>query len=1318
MSLDPLAPLSEQLAACMIADRAPLERRLAGLQRRAREGKPVDRGLAELAQAVETSAARARARAGRAPRPSFPEELPVSARRAEIAEAIANHQVVVIAGETGSGKTTQIPKICLELGRGVTGMIGHTQPRRIAARSVATRIAEELQSPLGQTVGFKVRFSDHVSADTMVKLLTDGMLLAEVQGDPLLTQYDTIIIDEAHERSLNIDFLLGYLKQLLPRRPDLKVIVTSATINTEGFSRFFGGAPILEVSGRTYPVDILYRPLAGDEEERDRSQVDAILDAVDEVTGLDPRGDILIFLAGEREIRESAEALRKHALKHTEVLPLYSRLTAQEQDRVFKPHAGRRIVLATNVAETSLTVPGIRFVIDPGYARLSRYSHRTKVQRLPIEPVSQASANQRAGRCGRVGPGVCVRLYTEEDFLNRPRFTEPEILRTNLASVILQMSALGLGEPEAFPFMEPPDSRFISDGYRVLQELGAVDELRDITAIGRKLARLPVDPRIGRMLLAAEREGCVPEMLTIASALAVQDPRERPMDAQQKADQAHARFLDERSDFIAFLKLWDYYREQARHLSQNKLRKQCKEEFLSYVRLREWHEIHGQLAGLAEEMGFHHTKTDHRSEKPSPREPLPEGAEKEAPEYDYDRIHRAVLTGFLSQVALKEEPAEGEKRRRDANEYVGARNLKLHLFPGSGLAKKSPKWIVAAELVETARLYARTAAAIKPEWIEQLAPHLLKRHWFEPHWEKKPAQVAAAEQATLYGLIIVPRRRVNYGPIDPKTAREIFIREALVAGELRTDAPFFNHNRRLIAEIEELEAKSRRRDVLVDEQYLYDFYAARLPEDVYDGHTLDRWRRDHEKQDPKALFLSREELMRHGAEDVTRDEYPAVLNVDGVAVALGYHFEPGHAADGVTATLPVTVLGQIRGAVFDWLVPGLLEEKVTALIKSLPKQLRKNFVPAPNFARAVLERVKPGAAPLAAAVAAELKKITGVEVNPTDFQADLLPPHLHMRFRVVDEKGRELEQGRDLGELQQRLAGKARAAFEAQPIAAMERAGILTWDFEPLEEVTLQRQGITLRAWPGLVDAGESATLRLFQDPAEADAQTAAGLRRLFMLTQPDKVKYLKKSLPGLTQMCLHYATLGRCDDLKEDLTQAAFDGVFMERPWPRTAGEFEDRIEQGRARLIPEATALAAKVAETLAEYHAVAKQLSGSVPPHRLRVVTEARDQLAHLIYPGFIARTPRVWLPHLPRYLKALRLRLEKHDRAPEKDRQAAADLARLWEPVRERLDAGAPLTPAQEEFRWHLEELRVSLFAQELKTVVSVSVPRLEKRWREL
>ncbi|GAB4291412.1 MAG: ATP-dependent RNA helicase HrpA [Thiohalomonadaceae bacterium] len=1283
----------------MLTDRAELLRRWHGLRRRAREGKPFDRGLADLENALQAAQQRRQQRAAQRPAVSYPEELPVSRRREDIAAAIAAHQVVVIAGETGSGKTTQLPKVCLELGRGVAGLIGHTQPRRIAARSVAARIAAELKTPLGQAVGYKVRFTDRTSPQSYIKLMTDGILLAEVQGDRDLLAYDTLIIDEAHERSLNIDFLLGYLKQLLPRRPDLKLIITSATINTERFADFFGGAPVLEVSGRTFPVEVRYRPVVAedgtpdtDEDSRDRDLPQAITEAIDEVGALDPFGDVLVFLPGEREIREVAEVLRKRHLPHTEVVPLFGRLSAAEQDRVFQPHGGRRIVLATNVAETSLTVPGIRYVIDSGLARISRYSPRTKVQRLPIEAISQAAANQRAGRCGRVAAGVCIRLYSEEDFRGRPLYTDPEIWRTNLAAVILQMSVLGLGDVEEFPFPDPPDSRAIGDGFQLLHELGAMDAQRRLTDIGRQLARLPLDPRLGRMLLAAEREGSLREVLIIASALTVQDPRERPLEAQQQADQKHARFSDpeQKSDFLAWLKLWDYYHEQTRHLSQSKLRALCRAEFLSYVRLREWHDIHGQLMALVNELQLRINT-----------EPA-----------DYGAIHRALLTGLLGNVALK-----GEDRQ-----FLGTRNIKLNIFPGSSQYKKPPKWIMAGELVETTKLYARSVAAIDPEWLEPLARHLVKRSYSEPHWEKKSAQVVAYERVTLYGLPIVEKRRVNYGPIDPKLARELFIRHALVEGEFHTRAPFFAHNRQLVAEVEALEAKARKRDILVDEQVLFDFYDARLPPGIYSGKRFEKWREEAERDDPKLLFLTREALMQHAAGAVTEDQFPDALHCDGLVVKLDYHFEPGHPADGVTAIIPLAALTQVSAPPFDWLVPGLLKDKLIALIKTLPKPLRRNFVPAVNFAEALLGVLRPGEGMLLEAVAQQLKRMSGIEIPADAWQVQELPAHLRMNYRVVDERGKVLGEGRDLAVLQGELSGKVRRTLtQAVPQKAettLERDGLTDWDFETLPaSIEVKRHGLTLHAWPALVDQGKGVAIRLFESAAAAQAAQRDGLLRLFLLQAREKVKYLRKNLPGITAMCLHYAAVGGCEEFKDELVIAICREAFLaQQPWPRTRAEFVQRLQEGEARLLEIGQRLCAALGEALAIFHAVNRKLKGAIAPALLPEMNDVQAHLQQLLPRHFLLHTPYFWLLQYPRYLKAVQARIAKCGRHPARERENRMALDRLWQPLAARLAQGV-LTPAQEEFRWLLEELRVSLYAQELKTVQPVSVVRLERLWQE-
>ncbi|HEX5513689.1 MAG TPA: ATP-dependent RNA helicase HrpA, partial [Gammaproteobacteria bacterium] len=1085
-----LDSLHHQLEQAFGPDRPGLRRRLAGLRRRRKQGQPIDKGAQALAQALAASTARVEQRQAALPKPDYPPELPVSQRREELLEAIARHQVVIVCGATGSGKSTQLPKLCLELGRGVRGMIAHTQPRRIAARTLAARISEELHDQLGGTVGYKVRFTDQVSPRSYIKLLTDGMLLAEVQGDRQLEAYDTIIIDEAHERSLNIDFLLGYLKQLLPRRPDLKVIITSATIDPERFARHFDGAPVIEVSGRSYPVETRYRPLV-EEDGDERDQRAAILAAVDELIAEGP-GDVLVFLSGEREIRETAEALRKHHLKGAEILPLYARLSTQEQQRVFNPGGQRRIVLATNVAETSVTVPGIRYVIDTGLARISRYSYRTKVQRLPIEPISQASADQRAGRCGRLGPGVCIRLYAEEDYAGRPAFTDPEILRTNLAAVILQMLAMRLGEVEDFPFIDSPDRRFINDGYKLLHELGAVDAARNLTDLGRRLARLPIDPRIGRILLQAGREGCVAEALVIAAVLSIQDPRERPLDAQQAADEAQQSFRDQRSDFVGYLNLWRTYREQARHLSSRKLTEWCRGQFLSPARMREWVDIHRQLSELA--AGLELRANDQPAE--------------------YPQLHRALLSGFLSNIAL----------RGEASEYTGARGIKLHIFPGSGVFKTRPKWLMAAELVETARLYARDVADVRPEWIEALAGHLVSRSYLEPHWEARAGQVAAFENVSLYGLLLTARRKVNFGPIDPVLAREIFLRDGLVRQGVRTRGAFLAHNRRLIAEIETLEAKTRRRDVLVDEEALYAFYDQRVPAEVYSTASFERWREKIEREQPRLLFMSRDDLMQRSAQEVTADDFPARFQVQGMALPLEYHFEPGHAFDGVTAVVPLAALNQLTPAPFDWLVPGLRQEKAAALIRALPKALRRHFVPAPDFAKAVLQAAVPGEGSLQEAMRRELKRMTAIEVPIDAWDLVELPAHLVMHFRVVDDKGRTVASGSDLAALQGELGERAAEELGQASVDGWERADVRRWDFGELpESVELKLRGVTIRAYPALLDAGDHVQLKLLDAPAEAQAATKAGVRRLFLLEQAQQVKYLRRNLPKLDLMCLHF---------------------------------------------------------------------------------------------------------------------------------------------------------------------------------------------------
>ncbi|AKH38266.1 MULTISPECIES: ATP-dependent RNA helicase HrpA [Nitrosomonas] len=1231
------------------------------------------------------------------PKPTYPEELPVVGKREEIAHAIEANQVVIVCGETGSGKTTQLPKICLELGRGVAGLIGHTQPRRIAARTVAMRIASELNSPLGHAVGYKVRFSDSVSKDTYIKLMTDGILLAETQGDPLLRAYDTIIIDEAHERSLNIDFLLGYLKQILVKRPDLKLIVTSATIDAERFSRHFHNAPVIEVSGRLYPVEVRYRPLASeDEEEVDLQQ--AIIDAVDELMRVGP-GDTLIFLPGEREIRETAESLRKHAFSRpgggagVEILPLFARLSFAEQERVFKPGNMRRIVLATNVAETSLTVPGIRYVIDTGLARVNRYSYRNKVEQLLIEKISQASANQRAGRCGRVMSGICVRLYGEEDYRARPEFTDPEILRSSLAAVILRMKSLKIGDVENFPFIQPPLPRMIADGYQLLTELGAVDDNNALTAIGWRLAKFPIDPKIARMILAAKQENCLSEILIIASALSLQDPRDRPFEKQEAADRAHEPFRDERSDFLSFLKLWEFFDEQLKHKKSNKkLIAQCQEHFISHRRMREWREIHGQLHTLVMELGF----------KPN-----------QVPA-NYDEIHRALLAGLLGNIGFKSE-SEGE--------YLGARGIKFSIFPGSSLKKAKPKWIVAAELTETAKLYARCVAAIDPSWLENIAGRLCKKHYFDPHWEKQPAQVAAYERVTLYGLTIVPKRRVAYGRINPKEAREIFIRNALVAGEYATKAPFFEHNRKLIETIEELEHKARRQDVLVDEQEIFAFYDAIIPADIYGGAAFEKWRKQAEQTNPQLLYLTRDYLMRHAAGSITEVQFPETLNIDGHAFPLNYRFEPGHVLDGVTITIPLPFLNKLTIAQFDWLVPGLVREKITWYFKSLPKQIRRNLVPVPDYVTRFLEQQEP-AEPmlLSEALARFIQSQTGIKVPLDSWDDKPLPLHLQMNYKVIDDAGKELAMSRNLTELQAQLGQAAQLTFAQSDTAeqiSIERDQLTRWDFGDLpEEITFTRAGKQITGYPALVDQTDHVAIRLFDTRDAAASNMRAGVRRLLSFELKDRMKQLEKNLPGHKQAIMQLSTLIDPETLKRDMLAAISDRAFIgDDQLPRSESEFNAQKQRARLRLSPVTDAVARLIQDIAQEYQTLKQRLAASTISNP-RLKTELTDQLNHLIYPGFLHATNWERLPHLTRYLKGMVLRLDKYASNPSRDGQHAVSIAALWNQYLQRLEkhrkAGIS-DPNLTEFRWQIEELRISLFAQELKTPYPVSVKRLQKFW---
>ena len=1231
-----LPALLERLPELMLRDQQRLGRRLDGA-RRIRKPEARAAVLEEIAEEVTRAELRVADRRAAVPAITYPEELPVSQKKDAILEAVRDHQVVIVAGETGSGKTTQIPKICLELGRGVKGLIGHTQPRRIAARTVAERIAEELRSPLGESVGWKVRFTDQVSKDTHVKLMTDGILLAEIQTDRELRQYDTIIIDEAHERSLNIDFLLGYLARLLPRRPDLKVVITSATIDPERFSRHFGDAPIVEVSGRTYPVEVRYRPLLEEGgEDSDRDQITAICDAVDELRAEGP-GDILVFLSGEREIRDTADALNKKKLPATEVLPLYARLSHAEQHRVFQRHTGRRIVLATNVAETSLTVPGIRYVIDPGAARISRYSHRTKVQRLPIEPISQASANQRKGRCGRTSDGICIRLYSEEDFLTRPEFTDAEILRTNLASVILQMTAAGLGDIEKFPFIDPPDRRNIKDGIQLLEELHALDSKQKdprkrLTQVGRKLAQLPVDPRLARMVLEADRNGCVREVMVIAAALSIQDPRERPSDKQQQADQSHARFKDETSDFLAFLNLWKYIRERQKELSSSAFRRMCRNEYLNYLRIREWQDIYSQLRTVAKTMDIHMSEQD------------------AAPEH----IHTALLSGLLSHVGLKDP---------DKNEYLGARSAKFAVFPGSALFKKPPRWVMSAELVETSRLWARVNARIEPEWIEPLAQHLVKRTYSEPHWEQKQAAVMAYERVTLYGVPIVAQRKVNYGRIDPETSRDLFIRNALVEGDWRTHHQFFHDNRKLLGEVEELEHRARRRDILVDDETLFDFYDQRIPEHVVSGAHFDSWWKHKRREEPELLTFEKSMLINERAQDVTKDAYPDSWRQGKLKFKVTYQFEPGADADGVTVHIPLQVLNQVTADGFDWQIPGLREDLVTELIRSLPKPVRRHYVPAPNYAKRFLESAVPFQAPLTAALGRELQRMVGVRIEPEDWDLAKVPDHLKITFRVVDERRRKLAEDKDLEALQQRLRPKTRAAiskaFESskEAVGIEQRGGLTRWTVGTLPRTfETRRGGQPVKAYPALVDEGASVAVRLFDTEAEQREAMWRGTRRLILLQLPSSpAKFVQGKLSNQAKLALSSSPHGSVQALFDDCVAAAADRLIAARGGPAWDEEsFRKLFDAVRADIMDATLDTVRKVQEVLAAWQSCERRLKATSSPVLLPSLTDIREQLSELVTPGFVTAHGVRRLPDLMRYLVAVDRRLQQLPGNADRDR----------------------------------------------------------------
>jgi ATP-dependent helicase HrpA len=1271
-----------------------------------------------------------RRRAAR-PQPTYPEALPVSARREEIARAIAAHPVVIVCGETGSGKTTQLPKICLELGRGCGGLIGHTQPRRIAARSVAARIAQELGRPLGTDVGYRVRFSDRSSREGYIRLMTDGILLAEIASDRDLRAYDTLIIDEAHERSLNIDFLLGYLRELVVRRPDLRVVVTSATIDAERFSRFFADAPVIEVSGRLYPVEVRYRspavregrvpaasasgrdgvpraasgvarPAASAREpEEGEERVQALLDAVDELARERPAagpaaGDILVFLPGEREIREAAEALHRHHPRGFEILPLYARLSVEEQERVFRSGGQRRIVLATNVAETSLTVPGIGYVVDTGLARVKRYSFRSKVEQLQVEPVSQASARQRAGRCGRLGPGVCIRLYEEAELLSRPEHPDPEIQRSSIAAVILRMKSLGLAEIVDFPFIDPPSPRAVADGYQLLSELGALDAAGALTAVGRELARFPTDPRLARILVAARESGCLAEAMVLCAALSVQDPRERPFDRAEAADRAHAEFADPRSDFLSLLALWRFHADAlAQRASRRKHAEAMQARFLSPRRLREWMDVHAQLAATVGELGWRVNET--------PATP--------------EVLHRALLAGFIGQVGFRPDEGEG---------YVGARGIRFVPHPSSALRKAQPRWVFAAELVETTRLYARTLARTDPETVERVAGDRVRREHFDPHWDVERGTAVVWERVTLYGLTLVARRAVQYGRIDPAGAHRLFVREALAAGAWRPSGrppAFLAHNERLLREVEALEHKARRRDVLVDPEIIAEFYAKRVPLEVHGVAAFERWRREAEAREPRLLFMDREDLMRHAAERVTVDRYPDRIEMAGERLALGYRFEPGHPLDGVTVRVPLPAINRIDPGQLDWLVPGLVREKVAACFKALPKALRRALVPVPDHVTRFLEWAdsRPGGrGAFGTSLADYVRREAGTAPEEGGWCSRTLPAHLQMNYRIVDAAGEELACGRDLPALRERLTEAAQLAVSAAD-EGFERGGITRWDFGDLPAtLAVGRGGRRFEACPGLEDQGDSVALRLFDTPAAAQRATRAAVVRLLRLAHREPVRMLEKRVRDQKEALLALRSVGGAEDWVEDLVGLIVDRAGIgDDELPRTAGAWEAQCARLRTRLPAVAEAALRSFATIGAAYLRVAPRLA-QPPAAVARPAADARAQLGRLVYKGFMSTTPWDQLAHLPRYLKAIELRLDKYPGNPERDHRHAEAIGAFWRRLEARLTAREAdgIDAGLRALRWQVEELRVSLFAQELRTPAPVSIKRLEKAWESL
>ncbi len=1273
-----LKTLQDELNSCLAVDRRRLGRRLARLD--AEDGERLRALQSEVGLALQRKSEKSAQR----PRISYPPDLPITSKLEALGAAIRDHPVTVVCGETGSGKSTQLPKLCLQLGYGLDAMIGHTQPRRIAARTIADRIAAETGMSRGQGVGFKIRHTDQTSPLTWVKIMTDGVLLAEIRKDRWLNAYEVLIIDEAHERSLNIDFLLGYLKLLSAKRPELRIVVTSATIDVERFSRYFANAPVIEVSGRGYPVDIRYQPLAAQDEEDEVERGDALLEAVTAL-GRESQGDILVFLDGEREIRDMQKFLEKQQLPDTEVLPLYARLSNRLQARIFKPHRRRHIILATNVAETSLTIDGIKYVIDFGLARISRYSYRSKVQRLPIEKISKASANQRAGRCGRTSDGICIRLYAAEDFEQRPLFTDPEILRTSLAAVILQMQALKLGDILEFDFIDPPDKRYINDGIRLLLELGALDEGRRLTRTGRLMAALPLDPRLARMLVAAAHWHCLAEVLVIVSALAIQDPRERPLDAQEKADQAHAKFAHEDSDFMWFVNFRKFYRARAAKLSRKQLQKLCTQNFVSAVRVLEWQDIHDQLARICRDLGM----------------------KINADAAAYNNIHCAILSGLSSHVAQK----------TDRHAYTGARNLRCNIFPGSGQFQKMPKWIMACELVETSKLFARMVAKIDPAWLLKTASHLVQREYSEPAWDDKTGQIRAREKISLYGLVIEAGKSVPYAKVNPVECRQMFIRRALVEQGLHSRAGYYRHNRELVESIRQLEIKQRRQDIL-DEDAIYQFYDSRLPAQVCGVDSLDSWRREAEQRDSRILYLDKEQIMLHAAERVDESSYPDELLVNRVKLPLSYHFMPGQDDDGISIDVPVYALNMLTETLVERLVPGLLHEKIAALLKSLPRRQRKQLVPVPDTAAVCMEELKTRQGPLQDCLSAILFARYGLEISANDWDSDSLPGHLQMNVRIIDEQGQCLAQGRDLEQLKARFSEQATGHYLETEQHAFCRRGLCDWDFDELPvTVDIEINGKQLPAFPALVDDGESVSLQVFDTRARAARETFAGLRRLLLLRLARDVKYLKKNLPHLQQTVLLYAAIGDAAGLTDDLINLVFDRVFiMDRQPPRTREAFEHLLEAQQKELIPEANQIAQLVHEILDKYREIRARLDNSRTGMATAAMVDISSHLDRLVYDGFLRETPVKWLQQYPRYLAALLRRIEKYDSSGVRHGQRIQEIQHFEEIYRGLSSGNSHRDKGSddvEQLRWMIEEYRVSSFAQDLKTLIPVSRKRLEK-----